>query len=59
MDETFISFACDILGKTAGGLTGSEIGKYFVEYSMKFNRKIKTKSILVSFENGKTKYGCL
>jgi hypothetical protein len=41
MENNFISFACDILGKTAGGLTGSEIAKFFVEYSMKFNRSIK------------------
>lgn len=41
MDETFISYACDILGKTAGGLTGSEIAKYFVEYAMQFDRKLK------------------
>ena len=27
--------------KTAGGLTGSEIAKYFVEYAMQFDRKIK------------------
>lgn len=40
MDSTFISYACDVLGKTAGGLTGSEIAQYFVEYAMKFGRKI-------------------
>ena len=50
MEENFISYACDILGKTAGGLSGSEIAKYFVEYSMTFNRKIAFSNSSFSIE---------
>lgn len=40
MEKNFITYATDILGDTATGLTGSEIDKYFAEYSMKFKRKL-------------------
>jgi hypothetical protein len=41
MDNTFLSYACNILGHTNSGLTGTEISKYSVEFSMKFNRSIQ------------------
>jgi hypothetical protein len=42
MEENFITYATDILGDTATGLKGSEIDRYFAEYSMKFDRKLSS-----------------
>ncbi len=47
MEENVITYATDILGDTATGLTGSEIDKHFAEYSMKFKRKLSSEERLL------------
>lgn len=37
MDNTFLSYACDILADTNNGLTGSEIIKYCNKFALNFN----------------------
>lgn len=37
MDNTFLSYACDILADTSNGLTGSEIIKYCNKFALDFN----------------------
>ena len=38
LDETFISYACDILADTDAGLSGMKIVEYCNAYAIDFNR---------------------
>lgn len=40
LDDTFISYACDILADTESGISGSEILQYCNSYAVEYNRKI-------------------
>lgn len=52
MDNTFLSYATSILGKTSGGLTGTEIANQSVKFSMQFDTPIEFSEPRFHLEEG-------